>query len=96
MALLEVYCLNSNPKWRAENQEAIREHAETVAEVEANARLISAAPELLAALLECLPYVREEMEACADLGDEEGDAAAESIGFVISRAEAAIAKATGN
>lgn len=49
MAILTVYDINSNPKWQAGNPEEMQEHAETMAEVESNAKLIAAAPDMLEA-----------------------------------------------
>lgn len=43
LAIMEVHDLNSSAKWRAANPQAVAEHAETMREVEANARLIPAA-----------------------------------------------------
>jgi hypothetical protein len=54
--------------------------------------LIDAAPDLLKALRECIPYVQEELESCVALKDEEGDAAAENISSLLDRVNAAIAK----
>lgn len=53
MAILTVYDINSNPRWQEAHPEEMAEHAQTLAEVEANARLMTAAPDLL--------------EACQDL-----------------------------
>jgi hypothetical protein len=58
MAMLEVWALNSSPKWRRENRAAVLEHRETISEVKANAHLIAAAPELLAAVREFVSYGR--------------------------------------
>lgn len=56
MATLEVLELNTRPNWRAAHPEAVAEHAETLLEVEANAQLMAAAPDLrdlLQELAEC-------------------------------------------
>jgi hypothetical protein len=50
MATLEVWALNADPKWRKAHPEVIKERAQTLVEVKANAYLIAAAPDLLAAL----------------------------------------------
>ena len=46
MALLEVYDINHNEKWRAEHPVIVEEWNKTLAEVEANARLIAQSPDL--------------------------------------------------
>lgn len=56
MALLEVPYLNTDPKWRKDHPQVIAEHAKTLKEVEANAALIAAAPELLEACNLFLAY----------------------------------------
>lgn len=59
MAVMEVFALNADPKWRKTHKAALSEHAKTIREVEANARLISLAPELvdaLNAMLRCYDY----------------------------------------
>jgi hypothetical protein len=41
MATMEVMDINSNPQWRAEHPEVMEEYAETIAEVDANAKLVT-------------------------------------------------------
>ena len=84
MAILEVWELNRSPKWRSENPEKIKEHSDTIAEVEANARLIASAPELLDALEACLVYMDGFTQRAAGKST------------VIEQARAALAKAIGD
>ena len=50
MALLEVWELNRDPKWRKANPDKVKERRATMREVAANAALFAAAPDLLEAL----------------------------------------------
>lgn len=87
MALLEVWELNHDEEWRASHPEEVMEHKETLAEVEANARLIAAAPDLLAALevIASTPFVN----GCSNQSMLRG------IHEMRASARAAIAKAKG-
>lgn len=58
----EVWDLNSNPKWRRENPEAVREHRDTLREVEANVRLAAAAPVLQQIVADCEVYIERAVK----------------------------------
>lgn len=79
MALLEVPYLSTTTKHSANTK---AEHAETLAEVEANARLIAAAPELL-----------EACEAIDSAYASDGNTKRQKAAFALVRA--AISKAVG-
>lgn len=64
MAILELWDLNSSKKWRAENPDKLVEQAEALIEVEANAKLIAAAPDLLLAVQNCLAVIEARASNC--------------------------------
>ena len=65
MATLEVWELNRDPKWRTANPKAIAERIETMVEVEANAKLMCAAPNLAIELERTTALALELMDRAA-------------------------------
>lgn len=62
MLTSEVWDLNSNPKWRREHPEAVKEHRETLKEVLANVRLTAAAPTLHQIVSDCEIYIERAVK----------------------------------
>lgn len=83
LALLQVMDLNHSKAYREEHPAQVNEWHATLEEVEANARLIAAAPELLEAL--------EELTRFHELGYSN----TKTLEMIVSQARTAIAKAKG-
>lgn len=58
----EVWDVNSNPKWRKANPGIVQDHRKTLREVEANTRLVAAAPTLHQIVTDCEIYIERAVK----------------------------------
>ena len=77
---LTVY--NSNEIEICESNDFVRANADNTSEIEANARLIAAAPDMMDALKDCLAYMLDDQSS-----DVTGAKALDSINAAIAKAE---------